>query len=152
MNCGYGIQRNLILAIEINEQNNTTQINSDIKYKMVTCSFNCLEIKVPEDEYLSPESDHNSLLELIQYGMTAYAPYWNNNFYPDMKLVSQLNPNILFGIKSVADDEPNKPVKEYYLNGKMICDPAQLVYKYKEQQDILSANPEDWQDWEEVLG
>ena len=72
--------------------------------------------------------------------------YYDPAFHKDMKMISQMNPSLIFGINVIVD-EYGKYSNEYYFNGKIIDD---LTCKYDEL--VLEENPSqiiqsnDWQD------
>lgn len=138
---GYETARSLISVTETNTQKKT---NSNIEYKVVTC--NGLEIKLPKDEksYSSPYFV-GVIEDLFTELQTDCVRYDDDDFHSDMKLISELNPNILFGI-NVLVSEFNESVNEYYLNGKMLVDEGYWAYTYKDEHDVLAVESENWQD------
>ena len=136
---GYETARSLISVTETNTQKQT---NSNIEYKVVAC--NGLEIKLPKDEksYSSPYFV-GVIEDLFTELQTDCVRYDDDDFHSDMKLISEMNPNILFGINSLVS-EFNESTNEYYLNGKMLVDEGCWAYKYDNEQDVLDS--EDWQD------
>ena len=135
---GYETARSLISVTETNTQKQT---NSNIEYKVVTC--NGLEIKLPKDEksYSSPYFV-GVIEDLFTDGRTEWVRYYDNEFHSDMKLISKLNPNILFGINAVS--QYNESTNEYYLNGQILVDVGHWAYTYKDAQDVLDS--EAWKD------
>lgn len=81
------------------------------------------------------------LTEQIHYDYT----YEDNNFFQDMKIVSKLNPNILFKIKTLkiprTDCEENEQKDQsetskynvYVLNEKILIDECLEIYKYSDE-------------------
>lgn len=136
---GYETSRSLISVTKTDTQKQT---NSNIEYKVVT--YNGLELKLPKDEksYSSPHFV-GVIEDLFTDGQTECVRYYDNDFHHDMKIISELNPNILFGINSLVS-EFNESTNEYYLNGKMLVDEGHVTYTYKNEQDVLDS--EDWQD------
>lgn len=138
---GYETSRSLISVTKTDTQKQT---NSNIEYKVVTC--NGLEIKLPKDEksYSSPYFV-GVIEDLFENGQTEAVQYYDDDFHHDMKIISELNPNILFGI-NVCVSEFNEYANEYYLNGKMLIDEGHMTYTYNDEKDVLATNPEQWQD------
>ena len=136
---GYETSRSLISVTETDTQKQT---NTNIEYNTVSC--NGFQIKLPKDKSLY-SSDHfiGVLHDLFVEGQTENVRYYDDDFHSDMKLISELNPNILFGI-NVLVSQYNESTNEYYLNEKMLVDEGCWAYKYDNEQDVLGS--EDWQD------
>ena len=132
---GYETARSLISVTDTGSQKQT---NSNIEYKVVT--YNGFELKLPKDEksYLSPHF-LGIIEDLFTDGRTECVRYYDDDFHHDMKIISEMNPNILFGINSLVSE-----FNEYYLNGKMLVDEGHVTYTYKNEQDVLGS--EDLQD------
>lgn len=144
---GYETSRSLISVSNVNVIDKTVpeQTNSpNIDYKIVTC--NNLKIKLPcgNNLYSAPHFA-GAIEDLFLNRQTEPIRYYDRDFHVDMKLISKLNPNILFGINSIIS-EHNSFYNEYYLNGKLLVDEAKLVYQYKDEKDVLATNPEQWQE------
>lgn len=138
---GYETARSLI---SVTENNTQKQTNSNIEYKVVTC--NGLEIKLPKDEksYSSPHFV-GVIEDLFTDGQTECVRYYDNDFHHDMKIISELNPNILFGINVLVSES-----NEYYLNGKILVDKGHWAYTYKDSHDVLAVDPES-KAWRKIV-
>lgn len=126
---GFETSRSLI---SVTDTGNQKQTNSNIEYKVIT--YNGLEIKLPKDKSVY-SSDHFVVVlhDLFVEGQTEDVWYYDRDFHLDMKLISELNPNILFGI-NVITSEHNYFCNEYYLNGKLLVDQAKLAYQYNDKK------------------
>lgn len=140
---GYETSRSLISVNNVIDKTVTEQpIQTDIEYQTVSCYG--FQIKLPKDKNLY-SSDHFSgvLHDLLVEGRTECIRYYDDDFHHDMKIISELNPNLLFAI-NVYVSEYNESANEYYLNGKMLVDEGYWAYTYKNEQDVLDS--EDWKD------
>lgn len=142
---GYETARSLISVTKTDTQKQT---NSNIEYKVVT--YNGLELKLPKDEksYSSPHFV-GVIEDLFTDGQTECVRYYDNDFHHDMKIISELNPNILFGI-NVLVSEFNESTNEYYLNGKILVDKGHWEYTYKDSHDVLAVDPES-KAWRKIV-
>ena len=149
---GYEITRNLI-SVRKSEKSSKSAMISDTSlhlwsqipdYEEVDCDG--LTIKLPKDKSLYSDSDSpNILYDLLVHGGTDNIRYYDRDFHHDMKIISEMNPDILFAIY-VFCVEYLHFCNEYYLNGKMIKDYGHLAYKYNDLDEILSANADEWSD------
>ena len=136
----------LISVTDTVTQKQTNSTNTHIECNTVAC--NGFQIKLPKDKKLY-SSDHfvGVIHDLLVEGRTEHIRYYDDDddddFHHDMKIISELNPNILFAI-NVCVPEYNESVNEYYLNGKMLVDEDHWTYTYKDEQDVLDS--EAWQD------
>lgn len=142
---GYETARSLIsvnnvIDKTVPEQTNST--NTNIEYDTVSCYG--FQIKLPKDKNLY-SSDHFAgiLRDLLVEGRTECVRYYDDDFHHDMKIISELNPSLLFAI-NVCVPEYNESANEYYLNGKMLVDEGHWSYTYKDAQDVLDS--EAWKD------
>lgn len=87
----------------------------------------------------------NILYDLFIGGSTDNIRYYDRDFHHDMKIISEMNPDILFAIY-VFCFEYLHFCNEYYLNGKMIKDYGHLAYKYNDLDEVLSTNADEWSD------
>ncbi len=141
---GYETSRSLIsvsCANVIDKTGPEQSIQTDIEYNTVSCYG--FHIKLPKDKNLY-SSDHFAgvIYDLLVEGRTECVRY-DDDFHHNMKIISELNPNLLFAI-NVGVPEYNESANEYYLNGKMLVDEGHWSYTYKDEQDVLDS--EDWQD------
>lgn len=140
---GYETSRSLISVNNVIDKTVSEQpIQTNIEYNTVSC--NGFQIKLPKNKDLY-SSDHfvGVLHDLFTDGRTECVRYYDDDFHHDMKIISELNPNILFGINSLVS-EFNESTNEYYLNGKILVDEGHVTYTYKNERDVLDS--EDWQD------
>lgn len=101
---------------------------------------------------------HQHVLEQLLTWRTARVhydrTYEDDDFFQDIKIVSKLNPNILFKIKTRKlprpdFDEDERPYKEskynfYVLNEKILIDECFEIYKYSDEQSVIESK--SWMD------
>lgn len=129
------ISVNNVIDKTVTEQTNST--NTNIECNTVAC--NGFQIKLPKDKNLySSDYFAGAIHDLLVEGQTEHIRYYDDDFHHDMKIISELNPNILFAI-NVCVPEYNESANEYYLNGKMLIDEGHWAYTYKNEQDVLDS-------------
>lgn len=144
---GYEITRNLISVRKIEKSSKSAITTTNFDYDEIDCDG--LTIKLPKDKSLYSDSDSPDILyDLLVHGGTDNIRYYDRDFHHDMKIISEMNPDILFAIY-VFCVEYLHFCNEYYLNGKMIKDYGHLAYKYNDFDEVLSANADEWSDIEE---
>lgn len=147
MMSGYYIKRDVLAVAQIQDliKTETLEDNHHIPYDEV--SFNGIMIKLPNhNSFYSLPFAMGFIYDLFSNVETDEIQYGDSAFHKDMKMISQMNPSLIFGINVIVD-EYGKYSNEYYLNGKMIDD---FTCKYDEL--VLEQNPSqiiqsnDWQD------
>ena len=144
---GYYIKRDVLAVAQIQDliKTETLEENCQIPYDEVC--FNDIMIKLPNhNSFYSLPFAMDFIYDLFSNVETDEIQYDDSAFHKDMKMISQMNPSLIFGINVIVD-EYGKYSNEYYLNGKMIDD---FTCKYDEL--VLEQNPSqiiqsnDWQD------
>ena len=119
---GYETTRNLISAHQIERTSKSAITTTNFDYEEIVCNDLGLTIKLPKDESLYSNADSSNILcDLFISGSTDNIRYYDRDFHHDMKIISEMNPDILFAIY-VFCFEYLHFCNEYYLNGKMIKD------------------------------
>ena len=147
MMSGYYVKRDVIAIAHIQDliKTETLEENCQIPYDEVC--FNGIMIKLPNhNSFYSVPFAMDFIYDLFSNVETDEIQYYDPAFHKDMKMISQMNPSLIFGINVIVD-EYGKYSNEYYFNGKIIDD---LTCKYDEL--VLEENPSqiiqsnDWQD------
>lgn len=147
MMAGYYIKRDVLAVAQIQDliKTETLEENCQIPYDEVC--FNDIMIKLPNhNRFYSLPFAMDFIYDLFSNVETDEIQYDDSAFHKDMKMISQINPSLIFGINVIVD-EYGKYSNEYYLNGKMIddftCQYDELVLEQNPSQIIQS---DDWQD------
>ena len=93
---------------------------------------------------------HQHVLEKLLTNRIHYDyTYADDKFFQDIKIISKLNPNILFKIKTRKlprpdFDEDERPYEEskynvYVLNEKILIDECFEIYKYSDEQSVIES-------------
>lgn len=95
---------------------------------------------------------HQHVLEkLLTQNIHNDYTYDDDLFFQDMKIISKLNPNILFKIKTQKIPRPDSEEDEQYeeskynvyvLNEKILIDECLEIYKHSDEQSVIEAK--DW--------